>query len=46
MSMEANKELCRRWIREIRHKADMGAMDEFLATGFMFNYAPFGNSSF
>ena len=42
MSLEENKVLARRWNEEIWSKANLSVVDEFLATNFVFNYAPPG----
>lgn len=38
MSIEENKALARRWGEEIWGKANLAAIDELLATDFVFNY--------
>ena len=45
MSIELNKELGRRWFEEIWDKGNMAAIDELLATNFVFNYAAPGVAS-
>ena len=42
MSLDENKALARRWMEEIWHKGNLRLVDEFLATDFVFNYAPPG----
>ena len=39
MSIEENKAVARRWMEEIWQKASPAAMDELLASNFVFNYA-------
>ncbi len=42
MSLDENKALARRWMEEIWRKGNLSLVDEFLATNFVFNYAPPG----
>ncbi len=42
MSLDENKALARRWMEEIWRKGNLSVVDEFLATNFVFNYAPPG----
>jgi len=42
MSTEENKAIARRWNEEIWSKGNLAAIDELLATDFVFNYAPPG----
>jgi len=42
MSLDENKALARRWNEEIWSKGNLSVLDEFLATNFVFNYAPPG----
>jgi steroid delta-isomerase-like uncharacterized protein len=42
MSIEENKALARRWSDEIWGKGSLAAMDELLATNFVFNYPSHG----
>ena len=42
MSLDENKALARRWVEEIWHKGNLSVLDDFLATNFVFNYAPPG----
>ena len=42
MSLDENKALARRWNEEIWSKGNLSVADEFLATNFVFNYAPPG----
>lgn len=45
MSIEENKAVARRWMEEIWQKASPAAMDELLASNFVFNYASPGVKS-
>jgi len=45
VSIEENKAVARRWMEEIWQKASPAAVDELLATNFVFNYAPQGVKS-
>ena len=42
MSLDENKALARRWMEEIWRKGNLSVVDEFLASNFVFNYAPPG----
>lgn len=42
MSIEENRGIARRWNDEIWAKGSLAAIDELLATGFVFNYPPTG----
>ena len=42
MSLDENKALARRWNEEIWSRGKLSVVDEFLATNFVFNYAPPG----
>ena len=42
MSLDENKALARRWMEEIWRKGNLSVVDEFLASDFVFNYAPPG----
>ena len=42
MSLDENRALARRWMEEIWRKGNLSVVDDFLATNFVFNYAPPG----
>ncbi|KYK30682.1 MAG: hypothetical protein AYK19_17980 [Theionarchaea archaeon DG-70-1] len=42
MSIEENKALANRWMKEIWQEANPASMDELLSPDFFFNYAPSG----
>jgi len=42
MSIEENKALANRWMKEIWQEANPASMNELLSPDFLFNYAPSG----